>query len=112
MDSSHGSAHIEPVRDRESSRRWYESSRIIWGLFGILGVLLTSFGLSVFAMASANRDKTGEHAAHILKVETEVKAHRELLENKLLGVEREMQSLDVRQQRMEGKIDQVIQRLK
>ncbi len=114
-----GSAHLAPVREHDSSRRWYDSSRVIWGLFAALGAIITFFTLLLWGMASGNQVKTGDQAERIIRIDTEVKAHRELLETKLQGVEREIrtqkeavEALDVRQQRMEGKIDQVIQRLK
>lgn len=111
--------HPKVQPDRDTGRKWTEPNRIISTLFGALMALLAWLGTSLWSRTTDLETRNSDHDVKLIKAETEVKANRELLENKLQNVEHEIKSqkeavhdLDVRQQRMETKIDRIAERLK
>lgn len=62
---------MAPENDNTGRReRWYDASKVIWGLFGFISlVILTSVGL-LWASVDTNRKANGVQDVKIQKIET------------------------------------------
>lgn len=41
------------TKKEENGRRWHDSAKVIWGLFGIIGTIVFALGVGLFSRLSA-----------------------------------------------------------
>jgi Tfp pilus assembly protein PilO len=77
-----------------NGRRWYDSAKVIWGLFGMLGVCGLAFAGTLWASVGELRAVTTEHEARMRVMSAEANQTRMMLDR-----------LEAKIDRLEAKID-------
>lgn len=99
-------------------RRWYDSSKVIWSLFGVVGFMLLAYAGALWAITRQAEAKNGEQDVKIQRIESEAGGIKGIFEVKFKAMDEKMAEqraavdrLDVRQGEMDRKIDKILDRL-
>jgi Tfp pilus assembly protein PilO len=77
-----------------NGRRWYDSAKVIWGLFGVVGVCAIAFAGTLWASVGELRATTAEHESRMRVMDAEARQTRMMLDR-----------LEAKLDRMDAKLD-------
>lgn len=77
----------------ENGRRWYDSAKVVWGLFAAIGGLFATMGFLVVLLGSiawGMVESNGHRVNELEKIVPVIQAQNEYIKDRLTGIENKL----------------------
>jgi len=92
--------HETAVNGNGNGKRWYDSTKIIWALFSVVGMLLGFLCMVIYGKTDSNETSINTHNVKIERIMT-------TMEN----VNSKQTSMEAKQDKMDDKLNQILLRM-